>query len=1213
MKKKAGLLFLILALAFTCIPYNLRVYADSTESEAQTQGQTENSQDAVSTQDNKESTADDASSAADEETDTAATESSEPVDDEPEEANSFVSNSDDAVTDHKPTEEDTLPTVQKVTENRPAPDTSSDDHDRNDSADSDQDTSDRVEYTTSDDSSRRVQNAIRKVQPAQPHLTVQFFVQGASEDKPFAEQILLDGQNLQYPDITGLNDYKTKSLKEYVDKDGKKFDQFNQPVSVQETSTLKLYAVFDESIYHITYHDTNGNVALIDEWEEGYTIRADYPAIYIHDGYACKGWSEQKDSISPQYTTGSQLSLTKDIDLWPVIGDGRYIHFNSDGGTAVESEFINLGESPKEPDPAPTKSGYAFEGWYDTDGNKVDFSRIVMTKDTPADGITVTAHWRPEVTSYKVVVWLENASYSDASSKYSYGTTFEKRGISGGSVSFSDEGNDSDNDENRDEMKDVLYHHGAPVKLYFLESAPTKKAVDQINQNWGIAGDGSTTLNVYYRRFCWRVGVVDTLRNKKFKSFSGRWGENVAEAAKRNGVSIDEETLKHEGYQVNIQGSYFTGTSDDALAAEDLFDPSTCYEESKIVCNDGDNIDFYVLNGYSHEGNLFVRQYYYETIDSAKNNPNPEEGKGYKNTDLSRKNNNYTLDHVAIIDRPKYTETDGLREGSQTGFEAYEWRIDQVDTTDPYNVNGAYTVYRYGHTFPLMTYNAFRVRDTYPGYIYRIFQKRLKYSLILDANNGTDVIKISDIPYEDKLSNYEDQFPKLTEKKDKDGSRWSFAGWYDNASCSGDPVDLHSLKMPAGNMTLYVKWEPLMIHVTFDAANGRLSEDGAKTKTISIRYGSVPDKPDDPILPDGASSFICWAKDKVNGTYYGFDTPLYGDRTLYATYHYENPLSVRYYLGSKDGSGLQGSGKVPYDDEKYLWGSSAKVLGSNSILPPKGYYFVGWRNSYDGNLYWPGNVLQVLENIELTAEYQKLGYTSLFYNTNGGTGILSDLEGTVTATLHTPDYGENEITNIENNASVTLSHGTGITREGYVLKGWNTDQEKALQGKVEFNFGENVMVDDMDGDSNILYAVWESTGSSEIVKPDTPSNNSSDEVQPTPSSTQEHKHHHHGSGSSSASSASGSTGSTVIAQTAQSTNAPIVMLPENTPYTPGSAGSAASTPAVGGARAESAKTSSGSKKPSTGDESMMAVWGFLAIVSVAGLILTFRRRRNSQR
>lgn len=152
---------------------------------------------------------------------------------------------------------------------------------------------------------------------------------------------------------------------------------------------------------------------------------------------------------------------------------------------------------------------------------------------------------------------------------------------------------------------------------------------------------------------------------------------------------------------------------------------------------------------------------------------------------------------------------------------------------------------------------------------------------------------------------------------------------------------------------------------------------------------------------------------------------------------------------------------------------------------PDGYQFAGWK--YGNKIYTTGETLTIniadagddysgKENdtnyVYVYAVYTKIDTTCVLYDANGGLGTLTDL-GT--------DITDNIQRNIPLNKATTLSSGTGFTRAGYKLIGWNTDKDAADKGTVEWKLGETVGVD---GSSNTLYAVWKETANILVKKTD---------------------------------------------------------------------------------------------------------------------------------
>lgn len=178
------------------------------------------------------------------------------------------------------------------------------------------------------------------------------------------------------------------------------------------------------------------------------------------------GWSTTQGSDTPETIT----FVAGDTYVYPVVKTGFWVTFDTKGGDYMAPQFrmeaLNLSTV------IPTRSGYTFDGWY-IDGQKVT---------SVSAEATVTAHWNANSkTEYTVIHWQENADDNEYSSKdieIKSGTTGAKTAATAKS------------------SKDEDYQGFTAQKI----------------EQKTIAGDGSTIVNVYYKR-----NVYDV----KFYSYSG--------------------------------------------------------------------------------------------------------------------------------------------------------------------------------------------------------------------------------------------------------------------------------------------------------------------------------------------------------------------------------------------------------------------------------------------------------------------------------------------------------------------------------------------------------------------------------------------------------------------------------------------------------------------------------------------------------------------
>ena len=183
------------------------------------------------------------------------------------------------------------------------------------------------------------------------------------------------------------------------------------------------------------------------------------------------GWSTTQDSNTPD---ASITFVAGDTYVYPVVKTGFWVTFNTDGGDYVAPQFrmepLDLSTV------TPTRSGYTFDGWYDADGNPV--TKVSKTA-------TVIARWKANSkTEYTVIHWQENADDNEYSSK-----DIEKKTGATNSTT------------------------NAKAKSYtgFTAQAITQKT---------IAGDGSTIVNVYYKRNVYNVKFYTIYDYSFFSGYS---------------------------------------------------------------------------------------------------------------------------------------------------------------------------------------------------------------------------------------------------------------------------------------------------------------------------------------------------------------------------------------------------------------------------------------------------------------------------------------------------------------------------------------------------------------------------------------------------------------------------------------------------------------------------------------------------------------------
>ncbi|MDR0453340.1 MAG: InlB B-repeat-containing protein [Deferribacteraceae bacterium] len=154
---------------------------------------------------------------------------------------------------------------------------------------------------------------------------------------------------------------------------------YNNETKVSDPYIVNEDAVLTANWKIITFTATFDNVSGIDPVTANYNESITLPEIVLKTGYTFAGWYDDGIKVSSPY------AVTKDVTLKAAWTINQYtVAFNSDGGSAVSSQTKDYNTSIALSNP--TKTGYAFAGWYD--GSTRVSNPYIITKN-----VTLKASW----------------------------------------------------------------------------------------------------------------------------------------------------------------------------------------------------------------------------------------------------------------------------------------------------------------------------------------------------------------------------------------------------------------------------------------------------------------------------------------------------------------------------------------------------------------------------------------------------------------------------------------------------------------------------------------------------------------------------------------------------------------------------------------------------------------------------------------------------
>ena len=312
----------------------------------------------------------------------------------------------------------------------------------------------------------------RIIQPDDTPVATYIFYNGTAE---YARQSVKNTEELYKPQTPPAAEGTV--FTGWAREDGALFDSFG-PQTVTETVEIKLYAKFDKA-YYVYFYTPDGATLKHTEVVTDNTQTYDFSYVTYEVGSTKKvtGWAAEKNGtvdVSKNVTFGGKTS----VSLYAIETEGYWVIFHTGEGSVVPPMFGPAGTTLSLQDvTAPTRAGYTFGGWYD---NQAGTGTPIQQVNSAAE---VYAKWNPAQVNYTVIHWHENAN----DDQYSFKEMETKNGTTDGQTN-------------------------AAAKSYdgFTAQTITQKT---------IRGDGSTIVNVYYKR-----NVYDV----KFYEYKSREWQEIA-------------------------------------------------------------------------------------------------------------------------------------------------------------------------------------------------------------------------------------------------------------------------------------------------------------------------------------------------------------------------------------------------------------------------------------------------------------------------------------------------------------------------------------------------------------------------------------------------------------------------------------------------------------------------------------------------------------
>ena len=315
-----------------------------------------------------------------------------------------------------------------------------------------------------------------------------------ANEQNVSTQIVKTGDTLitpTAPDIAG------KAFVEWQE-NGSKFDGFGVQ-TITKTETRTITAKYEDALYVYFYNPEGTQIMRTEKVADHNGHDYSHVSYDVDATHKLVGWAADQNGTTNIAKNITVPEGSTSVNVYAIIKEGYWVTFDSNGGSAIDSQFV-FDKISLNDQTTPTKPGYTFDGWYN--GTEKVKNGTQITKP-----MTLKAHWTPKQVSYTVIHWWENADDDG----YSFHESQELQGLTGKTTEA------------------VAKSYTTSGKNIHGESVTDKVFTASTISQKTIKGDGSTIVNVYYKRKTYTMHFKERRNSRKdLSTITKKWGQSIS-------------------------------------------------------------------------------------------------------------------------------------------------------------------------------------------------------------------------------------------------------------------------------------------------------------------------------------------------------------------------------------------------------------------------------------------------------------------------------------------------------------------------------------------------------------------------------------------------------------------------------------------------------------------------------------------------------------
>ena len=435
-----------------------------------------------------------------------------------------------------------------------------------------------------------------------------------ANEKNVSTQIVKTGDTLitpTAPDIAG------KAFVEWQE-NGSKFDGFGVQ-TITKTEARTITAKYEDALYVYFYNPDGTQIMRTEKVADHKDHDYSHVSYDVDSTHKLVGWAADQNGTTNIAKNITVPKGSTSVNVYAIIKEGYWVTFDSDGGSAIDSQFV-FDKISLNDQTTPTKPGYSFGGWYN--GTEEVENGTQITKP-----ITLKAHWKATKVSYTVIHWWENANDDE----YSFHESQELQGLTGETTAA------------------VAKSYTTNGKNIHGESVTDKAFTASTISQKTIKGDGSTIVNVYYKRKTYTMHFKKEKNSRTdLSTITKKWGQSISKAEWPAYDGNSNWQIRAASYHGNSQYLAYTSTmpmKDSTLWSTSGKKTYTAYYYVQKI--DGNGYDLHhtdVIKGSSYltigkEDCYAISGFKFEYC-------NPDVGESYNGAKFYYKRNSYSLKFI---------------------------------------------------------------------------------------------------------------------------------------------------------------------------------------------------------------------------------------------------------------------------------------------------------------------------------------------------------------------------------------------------------------------------------------------------------------------------------------------------------------------------------------------------------------------------------------